>query len=125
MINWTYVGTANFGDASGVSLSGYICDEVLVIASVNDFDIYLNDGDHQPLLSNPSIEFYWIPNLGVVQLSQSIQDKDTHPQNKLLITISFTPTNVKTNTVLVVDCTDGSTTDYNAAAHGHIDVYCR
>lgn len=125
MINWTYVGTASFGDVSGVSLNGYTCDEVLVIASVNDFDVYLTDRDLQPLLSNPSIGFYWIPNLGVVNLSQSIKDRDTHPQNKLLITISFTPTNVKTNAVLVIDCSDGSTTDYNTASHGHIDVYCR
>ena len=125
MNNWTYIGTSNFGDASGVSLNDYEYDEVLVIASVNDFDIYLTSGDLQPLLSNPSIEFYWIPDLGAVQLSQSIKDQDTYPQNKLLITISFGTTNVRTSTVLVIDCSDGSTTDYNAATHGHIDVYCR
>lgn len=131
MQNWTYVGRANFGSDPGVSLSGYEFDEVLVIATVLDFDVYRTVyveqvATKQLLSSSPSLDFYWIPDLGEVQLARSLSNPaDWLDLTDLLITVLFTPTHVRTYKVRTVSKRNGSTTNYNTAAHGYIDVYCR
>ena len=126
MGNWTYVGSADFGSVSGVSLNGHIFDEFLAIATVNNFDIYQTTStSQQQILNTPSLEFYWIPNLGEVQLTQSVKQPLSSGYANLLITVSFTPTNVRTYTVKSLNLINGSSNDLNTSANGHIDVYCR
>ena len=124
MDNWTYVGRANFGSNPGVSLSGYVYDEVLAIVHCNDFDIWKGQSGNNPqlLLSNPSFEFYWIPNLGEVQLAQSVRQS---AGSDLLITVLFSSSYVRTYKVRAINRNNGSTTNFNTSSHGYIDVYCR
>lgn len=126
MGNWTYVGTANFGSDTGVSLSGHVFDEVLAIVTVNNFTMYQSTaGSYQVVFDNPSLEFYWIPNLGGVQLSQSVKQPYQSGYANLLVTVSFTSTNVRTSTVRSINIVTGESNDLNATPNGHIDVYCR
>ena len=124
MRNWTYVGTASFGADPGVSLSGFSFNEVLAIATVKDFAIYETSTLIDRKLSDSAgIEFHWIPNLGQIQLSQSFKHWMYH--NHLMITVLFTPSYVRAYKVREVERADGATLNYNTAAHGQIDVYCR
>lgn len=124
MANWTYVDTANFGEDPGVSLAGFTFNEVLAIATVNDFAIYYTSANtDRKIMNSTSMEFHWIPNLGQIQLSQSFKHLMYH--NHLLITVLFTPTNVRAYKVREVNRNSGATTNYNTAVHGQIDVYCR
>lgn len=124
MQDWTYVGTADFGANPGVSLTGYTFNEVLVVATATDFPIYDTFSAQTPLLLNSaSMEFYWIPELGEVQLAKSFKHKNYY--DHLLITVLFNSSSVRTYKVRKVNRSTGATTNYNTAAHGHIDVYCR
>lgn len=126
MGNWTYVGSADFGSVSGVSLNGHIFDEVLAIVTVNNFTIYQGtSSSYQQILDTPSLEFYWIPNLGGVQLSQSVKQPYHSGYANLLVTVSFASTNVRTSTVRSINIVTGESNDLNATPNGHIDVYCR
>lgn len=121
MQNWTYAGRADFGADPGVSLGGYTFNEVLAIATVSDFPIYRTGTTR--VLDSASMLFYWVPNLGEVQLAKSYVHYMTY--DNLLVTVLFKPTAVRTFKVRVVNRSNGSTTNYNTAAHGYIDVYCR
>lgn len=124
MDNWTYVGRADFGSNPGVSLVSYTYDEVLAVAHCNDFDIWDGQTGSNPqlLTSTPSLEFYWIPALNEVQLAQSVQQL---AGSNLLITVLFNSTYVRTYKVRAINRSNGSTTNYNTASHGYLDVYCR
>lgn len=125
MQNWTYVGTADFGNGR-VSLSGYTYNEILVIAKVNDFAVYLSNSTL--LLNSTSMEFYWVPEIGATTIANTFEHytgSSSLTKDHLLIGIQFASTYVATDYVRVVNRTTGSTTDYKSASHGHIDVYCR
>ena len=124
MQNWTYVGRANLGADPGVSLSGYTFNEVLAIPTV-DFQVYSTSPYHSDelLLDYTRMAFYWIPELGNVQLARTFRH-NLH-KNHLLVTVLFTPTGVRTYKVRAVDRDTGGTINYNTSAHGYIDVYCR
>lgn len=125
MSDWTYVGTADFGSDPGVSLGGHTFKEVLAIATVNDYSIYRTDSSTSTVVLNTpaSFEFYWIPELGEVQLSQSFEH--SYRYNHLLITMLFKPTYVRAFKVRLVSRNGGGTSNYNTASHGSIKVYCR
>lgn len=132
MQNWIYVGTANFGANPGVSLSGLEYDEILVIATLPGFNIYrlvditTTPPTYEVMSTNPSFSFYWIPILGEVQLSQTFtQGVNSSSINDLLITISFSSTNIRTHDVLSIRHNGNYATNINTASHGYIDVYCR
>lgn len=125
MQDWTYVGTAAFGSDPGVSLAGYSFNEVLAIAKVSDFNVYINAGT-EVLLSTPSMAFYWIPELGEAQLAKTyIENRSFNVHDHLLITVLFNSSYVRVYKARVVNHSTGGTTNYNTSAHGSIDVYCR
>lgn len=122
---WTYVGRADFGADPGVSLTGLTFNEVLAIATVTDFPIYAYNGSTStPLVSSTSLSFFWIPNLGEIQLSQSVEHADSQ-HNHLLVTMLFKKSAVRTYSVIMVDRSSGTPWGYNTPEHGYIKVYCR
>lgn len=132
MQDWTYVGTAAFGSDPGVSLAGYTFNEVLAVAKIADFNVYFSCGtpssEASILFSTPSMEFYWIPELGEAQLAKSfIAPRGYNPRNhtSILITVLFNSSYVRVYKARVVNPTSGGTTNYNTSAHGSLDIYCR